>query len=100
MAFQQSSVAVSKTQSCGNLFNGNEYSGRFDYNWNASNRLSGNFNYDRNTDEVGPCTAPACTRGFSQPEIVRSPNRQFGYIHTFSPTVLNEFRAGYAQLAT
>ena len=25
-----------------------------------------------------------------------TPNFQFSYIHTFSPTVLNEFRAGYA----
>ena len=99
MAFQQSSVAVSKTQAVGNLFNGNEYSGRFDYNWNTSNRLSANFNYARNTDNYGPCTA-ACTRGFTNPEIIRSPNGQFGFVHTFTPTLLNEFRAGYTQLTT
>jgi hypothetical protein len=99
MPFQVSGVAISKTQTNGNLFNGNEYSGRFDYNWNNNNRLSANFNYARNTDNYGPCTA-ACSRGFSNPEITRSPNGQFGWVHTFSPTVLNEFRAGYTQLTT
>ena len=99
MPFQVSSVSLSPTQTVLNLFNGNEYSGRFDYNWNAANRLSTNFNYDRNTDKYGPCTA-ACSRGFSNPEIIRSPNGQFGYVHTFSPTLLNEFRAGYTQLTT
>ena len=35
-------------------------------------------------------------RGFLNPSKVTTPNFQFSYIHTFSPTVLNEFRAGYA----
>jgi hypothetical protein len=96
MAFQLSSAAAFKSRTVGNFNNGNEYSGKLDYNWNPSNRMSGNFNWARQTDEFGPCSN-ACTRGFSNPQIIRSPNAQFGYTHTFSPTILNEFRAGYAQ---
>ena len=96
MPFQLSSAAVFKSQTIGNFFNGNRYSGRLDYNWNSANRLSANFQWARQTDNFGPCSA-ACTRGFANPQIIRSPNAQFSFVHTFSPTVLNEFRAGYAQ---
>jgi hypothetical protein len=99
MTFQESSAAIFSSQTTGNLFNGNEYSGRLDYNWNANNRLSANVNYSRATDKFGPCS-PACTRGFSNPLIQRSPNGQLGWVHTFTPTLLNEFRAGYSQLVT
>ncbi|MGD0790561.1 MAG: TonB-dependent receptor [Terriglobales bacterium] len=99
MPFQLSSASLTGSQTSGNLFNGNEYSARFDYNWNSANRLSANFNYARSTDQYGPCS-PACTRGFANPYIVRSPNGNLGWVHTFSPTVLNEFRAGYTQLTT
>lgn len=96
LPFQLQSAAVFKSQTQGNFFNGNRYSGRLDYNWNASNRLSANFQWARQTDNFGPCDA-ACTRGFSNPQIIRSPNAQFSFVHTFSPTLLNEFRAGYVQ---
>jgi hypothetical protein len=71
-------------------------SGRLDYNWNTNNRIAGNFQWQRDTDEFGPCST-ACTRGFSNPQIIRNPNGQFSFVHTFSPTVLNEFKAGYVQ---
>jgi hypothetical protein len=96
LPFELSSAAIFSTRTVGNFFNGNRYSARLDYNWNASNRISGNFQWARQTDEFGPCAA-ACTRGFSNPQIVRSPNSQFSFVHTFSPTLLNEFRAGYVQ---
>ena len=35
-------------------------------------------------------------RGFYNPSTTTTPNFQFSYIHTFTPTLLNEFRAGYA----
>jgi hypothetical protein len=96
--FELNSVAIfgSQTQTLGNLFNGNEASGRIDYNWNASNRLFAQVNWFKSTDSFGPCSA-ACTRGFSNPARSYFPNGQFSYIHTFSPTILNEFRAGYTQ---
>ncbi|HUJ73003.1 MAG TPA: carboxypeptidase regulatory-like domain-containing protein, partial [Verrucomicrobiae bacterium] len=96
MPFELQSAALFGSRNVGNFFNGNDYSARLDYNWNASNRISGTFNWHRQNDEFGPCSA-ACTRGFSNPQIIRSPNAQFSFVHTFSPTILNEFRAGYAQ---
>jgi hypothetical protein len=96
--FEVSSVAIfsSQVQTLGNLFNGNEASGRIDFNPNASNRLFLQFNWLKTTDSFGPCSA-ACTRGFSNPTRNIFPSGMFSYVHTFSPTVLNEFRAGYTQ---
>jgi hypothetical protein len=95
-SIQESSVATfgSQTQTLGNLFNGNEGSLRIDYNWNTNNRFYVNYNYDRNTDSFGPCNA-ACTRGFSNPFRGLFPQGSLSFVHTFSPTILNEFRAGY-----
>jgi len=98
LPFENNSVAIfgSQTQSLGNLFNGNEATGRLDYNWNASNRMFAQFNWLHTTDQYGPCYS-YCTRGFSNPDRNFDPNGQFSYVHTFSPTVLNEFRLGYTQ---
>jgi Carboxypeptidase regulatory-like domain len=95
-SIQENSVATfgSQTQTLGNLFNGNEASLRLDYNWNANNRFYISYNYDRNTDSFGPCNA-ACTRGFSNPARDLFPQGSLSFVHTFSPSVLNEFRAGY-----
>jgi outer membrane receptor for ferrienterochelin and colicin len=97
-SIQEKSVATFKTQTqtLGNLFNGNEASLRLDYNWNANNRFYINYNYNRQTDSFGPCTA-SCTRGFSNPLRNNFPQGSVSFVHTFSPTVLNEFRAGYLQ---
>ncbi len=86
-----------QTQNIGNLVNGNEYSARFDYNVSANDRFFVSGNYVHNTDSIGPCPTTACTRGFSNPSRSLFPNAQFNYVHTFSPRILNEFRAGYAQ---
>jgi hypothetical protein len=96
--FQEQSVAIfgSQVQTLGNLFNGNEASGRIDFNPNASNRLFLQFNWLKTTDIFGPCS-DACTRGFGNPARSIFPSGMFSYVKTFSPTVLNEFRAGYTQ---
>src|SRR5260370_10176733 len=97
---KENSVATFKTQVGGvdnpNLFNGNEASLRLDYNWNANNRFFINYNYHRETDKFGPCNA-ACTRGFSNPLRNNFPQGSLSFVHTFSPSVLNELRAGYVQ---
>jgi Carboxypeptidase regulatory-like domain/TonB dependent receptor len=97
MAFQESSVAIfkSQTQTLGNLFNGNEASLKLDYNWNSNNRSYLQFNWWKQTDNFGPCSA-ACARGFTNPQKVYYPNGQFSLVHTFSPNILNEVRVGYA----
>lgn len=96
--FENTTVAVfgTQTQSLGNLFNGNEAMGRLDYNWNANNRMFAQFNWVHTTDQFGPCYS-YCTRGFANPSRNYDPNGQFSFVHTFSPSVLNEFRLGYTQ---
>ncbi len=98
-SIQETSVGVQKnqTQSFGNLFNGNEGSLRLDYNWNANNRAFISANYLRETDKYGPCPTTSCSRGFSNPTRNLFPQGSFSYVHTFSPTILNELRVGYLQ---
>jgi hypothetical protein len=90
------SVAVfgAQAQSFGNLFQGKEASGRFDYTPGEKDRFFAQYNWLRSSDTFGPCN-PACTRGFTNPTDNVYPNGQFSWLHTFSPQVLNEFRAGY-----
>ena len=66
--FELNSVSIfgSQVQTIGNLFNGNEASGRIDFNPSASNRLFVQFNWLKTTDQFGPCNA-ACGRGFVNP---------------------------------
>jgi hypothetical protein len=98
-SIQENAVGIAKTQTeaLGNLFNGNEGSIRLDYNWNANNRTFLSFNYLRETDAVGPCPTTACSRGFTNPTRGLFPQGAFSWVHTFSPTVLNELRVGYTQ---
>jgi len=97
-SIQESSVSTfgTQTQTLGNLFNGNEGSLRVDYNWNTNNRLYINYNYLRETDKYGPSNI-AATRGFTNPQHSNLPAGTFSFVHTFSPSILNEFRAGYLQ---
>ena len=100
LALQNSSVALFKSQTGSginqNLFNGNEATLRLDYNWNTNNRFSLNYNDARTTDGFGPCSN-SCMRGFTNPIKGRTPNGQLSFVHTFSPAILNDFRAGYTQ---
>ena len=98
MPFENSSVAIfgTQTQSLGNLFNGNEASGRLDYNWNSNNRTFIQFNWFHSTDTFGPCDS-ACTRGFTNPSKSYFPNGQLSYVRTFSSAIVNEARIGYTQ---
>ena len=101
--FQGSSVSIFKSQTGslgnGNLFNGNEASFRLDYTPRSSDRFYAQYNYFRSSDQFGPCDA-ACTRGFTNPAHSLFPGGQFSWVHTFSPTILNEVRVGYQQNTT
>ena len=101
-SIQENAVGIAKTQTetFGNLFNGNEGSIRLDYNWNSSNRAFLSFNYLRETDATGPCPTTSCSRGFTNPTRSLFPQGAFSWVHTFSPTVLNELRVGYTQNST
>jgi len=86
----------SQTQVLGNLFEGREWSGKIDYDPSSANRFAVNYNWFRSTDSYGPLK-PQGARGFLNPERQLSPTGNFSWTHTFSPTVLNELRAGYTQ---
>jgi hypothetical protein len=98
MPFLDNSVALIKAQAqqLGNLFNGREWTGRLDYTPNPANRFYANYGWYRSTDDAGPLK-PQGARGFLNPLRNLFPNGQVSWVHTFSPTVLNEFRAGYTQ---
>lgn len=99
LPLKEKAVSTYRTQtdSLGNLFNGNEGSLRVDYNWNSNNRMFVDVDYLRETDAYGPCPTTSCGRGFTNPIRNLFPHGSFSYIHTFTPTILNEFRAGYLQ---
>jgi hypothetical protein len=98
--FQLQSVAIYPQQrgplGNGNLYNGDEASFRLDFNPTSNDRLFAQFNYYRTSDGFGNCN-PACTRGFTNPSARLFPGGQFSWVHTFSPTILNELRVGYQQ---
>jgi len=94
--FLQSSVINFGSQTINNLFNGNEASLRLDYTPSDRNRFFAQFNYLRQNDVFGPFNASlSSARGFLSPTRNFYPNFQVSFVHTFSPTLLNEFRAGY-----
>ncbi len=83
----------------GNLFNGWEGSARLDYNFSQKDRLFVQLNWNRLSDNFGFPNTVSQSNGrgpaFLNPVIQKFPNGQISFIHTFSPAVLNEFRAGY-----
>ena len=93
--FLEEAISINKSQVEGNLFNGNEGSLRLDFNPGPNDRLFWQFNWAREEDQYQYTLGPNL-RGFFDPSKLTTPNFQFTYIHTFGPTVLNEFRAGYA----
>ena len=96
MAFQNSSIAVfgTQTQTLGNLFNGNEASARLDYNWNSNNRTFVQFNWLNQTN-LWTVHCRLHARLLQSRHILSQRTVQLR--RTISPTVVNEFRAGYTQ---
>ncbi len=92
--FLNDNTLLFKSQTQGNLFNGNEASGRID--WIRKNdRVFGEFYWQKATDQFGPSNASSGIHGFKNPQEVYSPNFQASWVHTFSPNWLNEARAGF-----
>ena len=91
--FLETVINPNQSQTNENLFNGNEASLRLDYDINTSNRFFSQLNWARSEDRYSSDTS---LRGFENPTVLTSPSFQLSFIHTFSPTVVNEFRAGYA----
>jgi outer membrane receptor protein involved in Fe transport len=96
--FENKTITLYKQQTKDNLFHGNEASLRLDWNPNDKNRFFTEFKWFKSTDGVGPQSAEifgSGSRGFDNPIKNVTPHFSFNWVHTFSPQVVNEFRAGY-----
>ncbi len=85
----------------GQFFDGNQFSGRIDYHGDK-NKVFGRYFFDRFSDPLytpaangGSVTAFSAVRGFTNPAKWDYPQAVFSWSHTFGPSVLNEFRAGW-----
>ncbi len=92
LPFLADGINLSPSRLQENLRDGNEVSVRLDYSLRENDRIFAQFNWSRQNDILGGQTGG---RGFTNPTRFIAPNGQFNWIHTFSPTILNEFRAGY-----
>jgi len=94
LGFWDDAVNFGPDQAEGNLFDGNEYSGRIDWNISNNDRLFGQFNWLDSGDKF--FAGPTALRGFTNPTTTSVPNTQIVYTHVFSPAVVNEFKAGHS----
>ena len=90
--FLETMTNPNKFQADGNLFDGNEASIRLDYNLHRNDRFFTELNWARSGDKF---SAENALRGFTNPGTFTTSNFQVSFIHTFSPSLLNEFQAGY-----
>ena len=82
------------TRTKGVFYDGNKYTAKGDYQ-GEKNRLSARWSFSRNSDpNPSPTTG---IRGFSNPFVGASPGAALSFVHTFSPTIVNEFRAGFTR---
>ena len=88
-------VFGSQTSLNGNLFNGNEWSTRIDWNAGQNDRIFGEYYWIHSSDEFGGENASSGIHGFKNPTDGHFPNFAANWVHTFSPTLINEARAGY-----
>ena len=96
--FENRTLTLYKQQTQDNLFHGNEASLRLDWDPAEKDRLFTEFKWFKNTDSIGPQSAEifgSGTRGFTNPIANVFPHFSLSWVHTFSPGVVNEFRAGY-----
>jgi carboxypeptidase family protein len=79
----------------GNLFDGNEWSTRIDWNAGQNDRIFGEFYWIHTSDKFGAVNVSSGIHGFKNPTTSQFPNFQASWVHTFTPTLINEARAGY-----
>jgi hypothetical protein len=72
----------------GNLFNGNEWSTRIDWNAGQNDRIFGEYYWIHTDDEFGAPNASSGIHGFKNPTASHFPNFQASWVHTFSPTLI------------
>jgi len=79
----------------GNLFDGNEWSTRIDWNVGQNDHVFGEYNWIHTKDQFGAVNASSGIHGFKNPTASHFPNFQASWVHTFNPNLVNEARAGY-----
>lgn len=90
--FLQTSISANQFQADGNLFDGNEASVRLDYNLSPKDRFFTEFNWAKSGDKY---VSGNTVRGFTNLESASTPTFQISFVHSFTPTLLNELKAGY-----
>jgi Carboxypeptidase regulatory-like domain/TonB dependent receptor len=88
-------VLVFGSQTLGNLFDGNEWSTRIDWVKGQNDRVFGEYYWQHSFDTFGGLNASSGIHGFKNPTGTHTPNFQASWVHTFSPTLINEAKAGY-----
>src|SRR2546425_883889 len=88
------------------FYDGNQWSARLDYE-GETNKVFGRFFMDKLADphytpatNGGSPSAFDAVRGFESPVHQDYPQFALGWSHTFGPTVLNDFRAGWSRANT
>jgi len=95
MPFLNENLVLFGSQTQGNLFNGNEFSGRVDW-VGKKDRVFGEYHWIHAFDSYGPFNASSSIHNFTNPTPVHTPNLQLSWVHTFGPNWVNEVRGGYA----
>jgi hypothetical protein len=85
-------LSTAASQAGGDLSEGNEASLRLDYGLASRNSFFVEMNWALATDRFG---GGDLVRGFPTPSRTATPNFQFNYIHSFGPTLINEFQMGF-----
>ncbi len=82
------------TQHYNQFYTGSKWTTRGDYQGDT-NRVAARFYFDRNSD---PNPTPATgIRGFMNPQTITDTSSTVSFVHTFSPSLLNEFEVAHAR---
>ncbi|HXM92755.1 MAG TPA: carboxypeptidase regulatory-like domain-containing protein [Candidatus Dormibacteraeota bacterium] len=95
MPFLNEGTLLFGSQTKGNLFDGNEWSTRIDWVKGQNDRIFGEFYWQHSSDSYGPSATGSSMHNFKNPTAAHYPNLSTSWVHTFSPSLINEARAGY-----
>lgn len=87
--------AAVPTRTQGVFYNGDQYTGRIDYQGDKL-RVFGRF-IEFLKKDPNNTTATSQVRGFYVPQTSSFPSAAASIVYSFSPTLVNEFRAGYTR---
>ncbi|HET8922329.1 MAG TPA: TonB-dependent receptor [Candidatus Acidoferrum sp.] len=93
--FLRNNTLLFGAQTQGNLFDGNEWSTRIDWVKGQNDRIFGEYYWQHEFDSFGSENISSGIHGFKNPTASHFPNFQASWVHTFSPTLINEAKAGY-----